>query len=1117
MKIHALAVRGVGPYKDEFFIDFDKLADRGIFLIDGETGAGKSTIIDAISYALYGRVAAPKADASNRIRSRFLTPKDGLDASRVELIFSESDKAYYIKRNPAYSHPKKGHPDAPESDWKKESEAVQLKELDQQRFREKQLQVEAVEDVGEAGKKLVTFAQNCPLPDGAVSSDNVREVNGAIIPDLVGLTAEQFYTVICLPQGKFETFLRAKPDDRSTMLIDIFHLGIYDEIQNALKAMEDEKNDDIDRSIHALHDAVSQLLGVLRTTEGLKEELEQLADWNDEGGSAKDVLALLSVDSLQDHCDELDGILEGIARNLAHARQMRQDIRQAALAERDEANADEACAQKLLEDLRKQRDLVAKKSELDARRPDIDDEKRRIGLAHAAQPVASAQRIVAETMHDVEKKQSELQTISAKLDGMGSENDLKEQLAACQKAQIEAVEHEAEKKQCALLLDRFAELEKSESDLASARAKVKAAQDKRDEARTTLDSLGDPDEIKAGYEKANGLVKTKEAVRAELDSAKAALDDFARRTQLQDDLEDLQKAVDEAHDEYQKADERYNQARIDSKIAELGAVLEDGRPCPVCGSVDHPAPHAAATVDVENCAAERIRRKQTWEDATARLNAHVATLQVVSESLEGKTVEDAEARRDSAQRSMLMIEDCEKRLDDLKAACDDVDAAQKGLEKADNDVQKEQVRLDARLEDVARRRAECAGQSKDGLAERIAVLDAQIADDKQFAGRLESVNARLSARRETEKLENSCAEVLKQKRNDLATAQGRLASAVSDNGFESLDAALAAVIEHDELTRLDASVRQYEAEAKSVDDQLEASNRDTRGHLAADGARALRLISVGAVPDDAALYRRDASGEPQMTHLGAAIAAIDRDELLGRKAKADQAYDVANSAFEAAGASYGTFDESRAVVREAAQAWKKSREDAWPYQYVSRLLRGIGGKGNDNSSRLTISAYAAQQIFIAVLEQANAILGEIHNGTYQLYLGHSQKGNSKQGLPIEVYDARTGRRGAADTLSGGETFFISLALSLGLARVVQAQGRKVDMDVFFIDEGFGTLSEDYLNDVIHELTRLSEQGRVIGIISHVADLQERIGTQIKVSRKKGLLGQDRDSEISFEL
>ena len=392
--------------------------------------------------------------------------------------------------------------------------------------------------------------------------------------------------------------------------------------------------------------------------------------------------------------------------------------------------------------------------------------------------------------------------------------------------------------------------------------------------------------------------------------------------------------------------------------------------------------------------------------------------------------------------------------------------------------------------------------------------------------------------------------------------------------------ALAAILDVKDLDHLDGQVRQYEQDVRSTDDQLKAALDDLHGHLTEDSSRTLRLLDIDALPEcidlwkvkktgvvglgaaasdavalgnavldnaasgnaapdaagfdiaglgaadtDTGLSDGDkstelASGESapvMLTHLGALIDAVDEKALRECFDDASHAYDDANSKYESAKSSYEGFGTKRKAIDKAADEWEKTRSQAWPYQCMSQLLCGKNYRG-ENPNRLTISAYAVQQIFTAVLDETNIILKGIHDGIFRLSLGNKSKGGAKQGLPISVYDARTNRNSDVETLSGGETFFISLALSLGLARVVQTRAAGIEMGVFFIDEGFGTLDENCRADVVLELQKLAEQGRSIGIISHVSQLQEAIGTQIKVMRGKSAGGKDGDgpSMIDFQ-
>lgn len=1178
MKIQALAIKGIGPYKDEFFIDFGKLSRNGLFLIDGDTGAGKSTIIDAICFALFGTMTRNDGEAGKeRMRSRFLDKSASADASRVELIFSENGTTYYIRRTPGYSRPKRGHLDAPESEWKLESPTVTVKQLNQQGFYSAQESAEGMTDIRKAGEALIDFARNDA--DATVVANGARQADGSkgakqadgVIPGIVGLNADQFRTVICLPQGQFESFLKAKPEDRSKMLIDIFRLGLYKGIEDALQDMEREKNAGIASSSSVLHGKVSELKGALpdlpsddgvsdnpddvdadvdadtddsdvddsddsdvddsekeAAPAGLRDILEE---WNGvSDGSKNDQLVELPVDNVPAKRQELDGILDRIDAQLDALATQGDANRREALRKRDEAQADCTVAGKLGEDLRKQKELVENQASLAAGKTQIDEIRRRVEAARNAQPVSDAHDAVEEAETAVAQKQKALEEATSRLEAMEPKDALTKRQTEAQKAQTAVATGEAERQTCQADLQQLDQLDQAEKELAELQEGVASAQKTLEEAEAKLAECGDPEKIVSDYDDAKNTVASGPAQQGAFDTATKALADFDELDRLHAEEAKLGKAEKTAHAAHDAAQKKYEEAELERRIAELGA-LEDGQPCPVCGSTEHPrtrtASDADATAAVKDAAAQLEDAQAAWESAKSELNQCRGKVAALENGLKGTTRDAEQSKRDAARTALDDIEQAKKALPGLKEASQALDAAQKARDEAENNVSVQQGKAATKQEDVAKRREACAGKNRSELTERIAALDKQIEADRDIAAGLDAIVKALDERTKAEADCKSCADVLQLKRKDLESARAKLDKSISEHGFASLDAALAAVIAPQELGNLDGRVRAYEQKVTSTNDQLDAATKDLRGHLAEDGGRALRLLSLDELPKNLALWtagESDSDAAPEQavsvrrTHLGSAIAAIDGEELRARLDEASQAYDDANSAYESAKSSYDDFADKRQAIDEAADDWETTRSEAWPYQRMSQILRGNNRKG-DNTDKLTISAYAVQQIFTAVLDETNVILRGIHGGIFRLSLGSGTKGNAKQGLPISVYDARTNRNSDVETLSGGETFFISLALSLGLARVVQTRTSGIEMGVFFIDEGFGTLDDTCRRDVILELQKLAEQGRSIGIISHVSQLQESIGTQIKVTRGESAGGKEGDgpSRIDFQL
>lgn len=1254
MRIQALAIKGIGPYKDEFFIDFGKLSRNGLFLIDGDTGAGKSTIIDAICFALFSTITRNDGSAGKeRMRSRFLPLGANKEASCVELIFSENGKTYYIKRNPGYSHPKRGHLDDPQSAWVQVTEAVTVKRLDLDGYKAAQEKAEHAPDVRGAGKVLIGFARD---DEGAtVVANGSRQANSAI-QEIVGLNASQFRTVICLPQGQFESFLHAKPEERSGMLIDIFRLGIYDNIQGALHEMEKEKDTDIAHSSALLHGKVSELQGALpdlpfeedepdsgaadsaETASAIAGAAEEHADgaeaaddyddasgfndaassdditsddaddaddiddiddadaadddthessislgerlerWNSQStnGSQGDQLVELPIDNIADKRNELDAILDRIDIELSAVVMQGADVREAAQHRRDEAQANLTLAGKLTEDLHKQQGLVEGQAALMADKDRIGKIRARVEEARNAIPVSDANDAVKDAETAVADREQALKDATDKLAAMESKETLIERQSEAQEAQIAVTKERAERDRCAADLDQLNQLDRAQKELADLLDGVASAKKSLDEAEAKLASCGDPEKINADYESAKDVVATKPVVQSALDATAKTLADFETLDRLLEEQTELENAEKEAKATHDAAQERNEQVKLEQRIAELGIALEDGKPCPVCGSTIHPHVIAASNADeIDETDRKFKEAKAAWEDAKSKLNQCQGKISSLTESLADITPDEAQSNHDAAVKNLKAVEKVEEELQSLKAASDALAVAQKTRDKAANDLRVQQGKATTKQEDVDKRREACVGKDKDALSARIADLNEQIESNDKIASGINAIADKIAKRNEAEKTQRSCSDVLAQKKKDLEAARDKLARVISERGFASLDVALAAILDAKDLDHLDGQVRQYEQDVRSTDDQLKAALDDLHGHLTEDSSRTLRLLDIDALPEcidmwkvkepgavgpgtavpdtaalgnavldtavpdaagfdiagfgaadtDTGLSDADkstelASGESapvMLTHLGALIDAVDEKALRECFDDASHAYDDANSKYESAKSSYEGFGTKRKAIDKAADEWGRTRSQAWPYQCMSQLLCGKNYRG-ENPNRLTISAYAVQQIFTAVLDETNIILKGIHDGIFRLSLGNKSKGGAKQGLPISVYDARTNRNSDVETLSGGETFFISLALSLGLARVVQTRAAGIEMGVFFIDEGFGTLDENCRADVVLELQKLAEQGRSIGIISHVSQLQEAIGTQIKVMRGKSASGKDGDgpSMIDFQ-
>jgi exonuclease SbcC len=509
------------------------------------------------------------------------------------------------------------------------------------------------------------------------------------------------------------------------------------------------------------------------------------------------------------------------------------------------------------------------------------------------------------------------------------------------------------------------------------------------------------------------------------------------------DAVDTHQALTEAH-------LRLMAARLDGMAAELAAQLTVGAACPVCGSTAHPALAEAAGGLVSE------------QDLAA-----------------------AASRRDAAEAVRAQLT---RERDELAAA-------------------------------VAASAAVADGGTVDGLAAEAAAVDDRVADAERAVADVSRLEAGLADRRGQQQ---RVAEELQDAAAALATAQAQAAAAEAElsqlqhklagaaQGHPSVAQRQVALRRAAETNRsLAAALDQLTAE---LADERRASERAEREAAVRDFATADQASSALLTPGDQAVFDEQVTG--WATALAALRAAAAADELAGLDpgqagavqaaaqaaagalARAQEAEQEVRAARDAAQARVGRLDQRLAEVQSAQDAFGQLQED------TSAVIRLAGlAKGMDGHRRMALTTYVLRQWFGQVVAAANVRLGAMSAGRYELRrTDESGTRRERTGLTLAVIDRHTGAERSPRSLSGGETFYTSLALALGLADVVKAEAGGVDLDTLFIDEGFGTLDAETLDQVMAVIDELRDRGRVVGIVSHVAELKDRVAERLEVRR-----------------
>ena len=1057
MRPQYLQMTAFGSYAGTCAVPFENLK-QGLYLVTGDTGAGKTTIFDAVMFALYG--VASGGERSTEMLHCDYVPKS--EDTVVSLRFSQGGKAYTVERRIHFSR-KRGQG----------------------------------EQYGDARVDALLTEPDRDPTEGATKVT-------ARIEELLGLNAEQFRKIIMLAQGKFKEFLDADSDKKNEILGKLFDNSEYLRFQNLLSGARD--------LLRGRRSERAEELRLLLANSFRLPEGEDPADYLAGNPALLDNLALLltreeqDLGILQEAREEINrqlGVLQerSGAAAAVNAQLEELDGQRKRLELLDVREPDMLALQKTVERaelaLHKARPAVHRferaTAAMDAAQREI--EALQLRLAEQNRTVENAQQ----TVDADEGKRSEISALAARLHAAEEQlpryRDLREKERTREQAEASArraAEQGAEKgRELYATTARLTELRGKLAELEDAESEKLRCDTLRGEAKKQLDAL----------DASGGL-------RAERDRLLSAERDLVREREA---LLRLTEEAAAAQKRYGALYQRFLDGQAGLLARELRVKLETEpeAECPVCrsrlsrGQIGRLAVPAEDTPDGD--AVELARKKADQaESARNRQHTRVESLAAGLESRRAALLERAQSvLPDCGGWEQLSapgwldekIEDARARERECAAACSRAEGRKQERDRC--------RRLQPQLEETEKRlsgevdalhqteqqqfaAASAASAAAEELKKQLPYADeaSALAEKASLEERQKLLSAELqrheTALHEARRLRDTTAGSLDSKHGALdglaqeqADALDAMELSLAENGFENataVDQALSPVGEEDGerwLTSRRRELQNYENARTAARERIAALNAQTEGREKTD------------------------------------LEAL-QEEIRDRKER----YAQANARCMA----QGSLMENHRQVREKAGLAKRElaeTEAAW--RRLDRLANLAVGTNSD-SGKLSFDRYVMGAVFREILEMANRRMELMSGGRYELvHKTGADRRNAKAGLEVEVLDNSTGKTRGSGSLSGGETFFTSLALALGLSDVVQNHAGGRQMDALFIDEGFGALSEDFLDKALDMLGQLTEGNRLVGIISHVDRLDESIPQKIRVRRG------EKGSSLSMEL
>ena len=900
MKPKKLVISAFGPYAGESTIDFEKLGEHGLYLITGDTGAGKTTVFDAITFALYGEASGTVRE-SGMFRSKYAKAET---ETFVELTFSYQRKEYKIRRNPEYQT------------QKKRGTGFTTKKADAELF----------------------------YPDERQTVTKMGAVTKAVT-ELMGLDYKQFTQIAMIAQGDFQKLLIAGTAERGEIFRQIFHTEIYQTIQIRLRDEERRRRKDYDE----LRRSISQYLND--------------ASFEEDPAAGQEFLALKKAG--------FEGkITDGI--NLLRAETKKEQERLEILDETLRKIEEQICSvseKKGKADLLKKTaaELKAKQQELELLQPEYG-------------------RVLAE-WNRIEKQE-------------GTREKLTERI---QKLELSR--------------QSFIELDKTREEIDGKEKLLLKIQEEKKENENQVSSLQKELEDRRGEK----LLHRKNELEEQMNRVESI------NRELKNAQEEYRSAVDQC-DEIRSVYAHLERLFLDAQAGILAQNLQAGMPCPVCGSIHHPAP---AKLSEEIPDQKELKRKEQEkaqaEEKVQRLSERASFFKRNLDQEMRNTAELICGTEKNLVKEALIVTGP----DELVTAADPV------IEKLDDERRALEIRIKANTE-----------QQKvlDGLGGMINRLETDL-------------NAAGERNKELALSEQNLVTVLTMLRKHVEEFQRKLEG---QNAVE---------IENN-LQAMKTRKSELDQEAIDAKKALERCQNQNASLNSAAEALKKQIRGFEDIPEK---------------ELSETMEYLETE-----KAETSKLREKIHSSW------HNNLRIYEAVCGQQGRMKQTEKEYVWIHSLADTAGGTLNGK-----SKVELETYVQMAYFDRILRRANLRLMTMSSGQYEMKRRESADNKKdKSGLELNVIDHYNGSERSVKTLSGGETFQASLSLALGLSDEIQSMAGGIQMDAMFVDEGFGSLDEDALNQAVKALGNLAEGKKLVGIISHVSELKDRIDKKIVITKNR---------------
>lgn len=1065
MKPILLTMQAFGSYGEKTEIDFQKGGD--FFLISGDTGSGKSTIFDAMMFALYGEVSTNGSGKENELLSQFVDVRN--DKPLVSLVFTAhqhgQEETYKITRTPRHIRPAK------------RTGAKQQEE-------------------GETAELL--------MPDGSQYPGKLSETNRKI-EELVGLTADQFRKVVMIAQGEFMDFLRAGSKEKTELLRDLLKTDYYYQLSERLKTLAKDKN-----TAAKTQRANMSFFAGRAVTEGMPEEDAQALE------AAKGTV--ITAKELQpEQVDALVEVLSGVCARLQLQQGELMQQQRAAQENRDECMKQVETAKPLMQRFEELEDAEKTLQECAAQADEIEKKRGLIGKIRDAwaiepkyQRMKDAQKALTDAQRELAAKQQELPQLKQTAADAAAFHQQMEKTKDAATTQCAEVETKVEK-----ALKTFDALDEAEKALRQAEEADTKAKTNAESAKKALDDFKKQEDawrkqeaelqgVEAAYEVCKQQNQQYRDLKKSLEELQSSRKDVQEKRRQAEAAAETYVGATQKYQREQKAYDDYRLVFLNAQAGLLARELAPGKPCPVCGALEHPAP-CQLTQENQQLNREQLERRRKAADDAAKAQEEKAKesesarvklteRQKAAEEAERKLVENATNIRENVP--MATAADVEAMLQawlpELQSASKSVQTKVKALDDVRKNLDGAKAKRE-KLEEAASAAQETAKSTtvKKAEAEKTWNLHQEELSGGTYRTREDAVAQRTQAQEAKQKAEAAASQAAEKERQ----------AQKAETDCET------------QIRRLNEEMPQKQGNAEEFNQQYQ----QTMAEKSLDEAQWRQLAET--YPDveiadrlqekvEAFKEKKTAAEEKRKTAQNA-IAEQKKPNM----EQLNAAFEAAKAAWEKASAALKAAENLHSGNANVLKDLRKGREplanackEANTAQHLSDVMAGT-----ESGNRMNLETFVQRNYMEKILCDANRRFRDMSNGQFELKLINVEdagEGKNK-GLELEVYSIVTGKTRSVNTLSGGESFMAALSLALGMADQIQAATAAIHLDVMFIDEGFGSLSDNARNEAVNILKEMAGKQRQIGIISHVSELKDEIENQLIVKKD------DRGSYISW--